>query len=140
MVAGTVVTLVSLPVYTVLFHVYGAMGLAAASDFGIALQTLAIAILLHHRRMVSLASLDYRELGRCLGAAIVSGGAVWVLLDWLGDRLLRAWLGSGATHRRLADAVVLLAGGALWLVATDWVLRKSGSALPRVTRRRLGIR
>ena len=49
------------------FTDYGAMGLAFASDIGIAMQTLAIAGLLHQRHMVSLASLDYRELGRMPG-------------------------------------------------------------------------
>ena len=64
MVAGTIVTLVSLPIYDVLYKTQGATGLAIASDVGIALQTLLIALLLHQRRMVSLASLDYRELAR----------------------------------------------------------------------------
>jgi putative peptidoglycan lipid II flippase len=35
------------------------MGLAIASDIGIALQTVSLAVLLHSRRMVSLASLDF---------------------------------------------------------------------------------
>ncbi len=69
MAAGTIVTLVSLPIYAALYHWHGAMGLAIASDIGIALQTVTIARLLHQRRMVSLASLDYAELGRCLLAA-----------------------------------------------------------------------
>jgi len=78
MVAGTIVTLVSLPLYYALYHWHGAMGLAIASDIGIALQTVTIALLLHQRRMVSLASLDYAELGRCLLASVASGGGVWV--------------------------------------------------------------
>ena len=69
MAAGTIVTVVSLPIYAAFYHWYGAMGLAIASDIGIALQTLTIAVLLHQRHMVSLASLDYAELGRCLLAA-----------------------------------------------------------------------
>jgi len=51
MAAGTVVTLVSLPIYYWLYHLLGAMGLAVASDVGIALQTVSLAVLLHQRRM-----------------------------------------------------------------------------------------
>ena len=63
------------------------MGLAIASDIGIALQTLTIAVLLHQRHMVSLASLDYAELGRCLLAAVASGGAVWAVVWGMGSLL-----------------------------------------------------
>jgi putative peptidoglycan lipid II flippase len=135
MAAGTVVTLVSLPIYYSLYHGYGAMGLAVASDVGIALQTVALAVLLHRRRMVSLASLDYAELGRCLLAAVVSGAGVGVLFEWLGGVLHRAMPG----QIRWIDLAVLLAGTALWVAVVKWVLEKSGSALPRVTRKRLGL-
>ena len=73
--AGTIVTVISLPIYVGLFHGFGAMGLAFASDIGIAMQTLAIAGMLDYGHMVSLASLDYRELGRCLAAALTGGGS-----------------------------------------------------------------
>jgi putative peptidoglycan lipid II flippase len=135
MAAGTVVTLASLPVYAALYRWHGAMGLALASDVGIALQTGAIALLLHKRRMVSLASLDYAEMGRCLLAAIVSGAGVGLLFRWLGSVLLRAMPG----QIRWIDLAVLVAGTALWVVMTKWVLEKSGSALPRVAMNRLGL-
>ena len=73
MVAGTIVTLVSLPIYYSLYHGHGAMGLAIASDIGIAMQTLTIAVLLHQRRMVSLASLDYAGAGPLPGCGAGSG-------------------------------------------------------------------
>ena len=76
MIAGTIVTAVSLPIYNALFHWQGAVGLAIASDIGIAMQTLSIAVLLHRRHMVSLASLDFTEMGRCLLAALCAGAAV----------------------------------------------------------------
>ena len=63
------------------------MGLAVASDIGIALQTVTIAVLLHRRHMVSLASLDYAELGRCLLAALASGAAVWIAVWAVGSVL-----------------------------------------------------
>jgi putative peptidoglycan lipid II flippase len=139
MAAGTIVTLASLPLYAWLYHSLGAMGLAVASDIGIAVQTLALAFLLHQRRMVSLASLDYRELGRCLLAAAASGGAVWVVFIYAVGKLgLLARLHLPIDSRRM-DFVVLLAGTALWFAITTWVLEKAGSALPRVMMKRLGF-
>jgi putative peptidoglycan lipid II flippase len=140
MIAGTAVTLVSLPIYYVLYHMHGAIGLAIASDIGIALQTVVVAVLLHQRHMVSLASLDYAELGRCLFAALSSGAAVGIAV-WAVDHLLVHVPGAPLLHHtRLVDLSVLLAGTALWLAVTKVVLEKSGSALPRVAMRRLGLR
>jgi len=135
MVAGTVITLISLPMYAGLYRAYGAMGLAVASDFGIGMQTLTIAVLLHKRRMVSLAGLDYEELGRCLLAGVVSSAAVWAVLAWL----LHAHALQAHMPSRWAELVVLVIGTALWAAVTDGILRMSGSALPRVLRKRLGI-
>lgn len=140
MVAGTIVTLVSLPVYAAFYHGQGAMGLAFASDIGIALQTGLIAVLLHKRRMVSLASLDFAEMGRCLLAALVAGGAVAALTRALGN-VFTHWQGAHLRGQaRLADLAVLLAGSTLWVFVSKWTLEKFGSALPRVTMRRLGLR
>jgi putative peptidoglycan lipid II flippase len=139
MIAGTIVTLISLPIYAVLYHSFGVAGLAVASDIGIALQTCTIAVLLHTRRMVSLASLDFVEMGRCTLAGIVGG-----LIVWLGVWALRGMLNHvpGApllAHQRLVDLVIVLAGGAVWLAAAKLVLEKTGSALPRVAMKRLGL-
>jgi putative peptidoglycan lipid II flippase len=135
MAAGTVVTLVSLPIYWTLYHWQGAMGLAVASDVGIALQTGAIAVFLHRRRMVSLASLDFAEMGRCLLAAATGGAGVGVLFGWLDGVLHKAV----PSHVYWIDLAILLAGTALWLLIVKWVLEKTGSALPRVTMKRLGL-
>jgi putative peptidoglycan lipid II flippase len=116
------------------------MGLAIASNIGIGLQTLTISLLLHQRRMVSLASLDYAEMGRCLLAALAGGATVWGAV--LG---LHALAGSaGAPHlwltaRRL-DGAELIAGSLLWTLIAVFVLEKTGSALPRVAMKRLGLR
>ncbi len=140
MVAGTIVTAVSLPIYNALFHWQGAVGLAIASDIGIAMQTLSIAILLHKRRMVSLASLDFREMGRCLLASLAAGVAVWFAV-WGWSALLHYIHGSTIAYQtRWADLEIVLAGLALWLVAAKWTLEKTGSALPRVAMRHLGLR
>ena len=140
MAAGTVVTLVSWPIYASLNHWQGAMGLAMASNIGIALQTVTIAVLLHQRRMVSLASLDYAEMGRCLLAAVAAGAAVWGAL--LGLHVL---IGpAGSAHVRLQprtyDVAELVVGSALWTLVVVFVLEKTGSALPRVAMKRLHLR
>ena len=140
MVVSTIVTAVSLPIYNSLFHWRGATGLALASDAGIALQTLAIAVLLHKRRMVSLASLDFAEMGRCLLAACAGGAAAWLM----------AWGVRGLSHRLPAmvrlpyarywlDTAILIAGIVVWTALARWVLEKAGSALPKVAMKRLGL-
>jgi putative peptidoglycan lipid II flippase len=139
MAAGTIITVISLPIYAALYRWYGAMGLAVASDFGIDLQTLTIAFLLHNRRMVSLGSLDYRELGRCLLAATASLAAVSVVFDGLGGILGHGFEAHLAAHGRWTDLAMLLTGTALWLVIAGWVLEKAGSALPIIARKRLGL-
>ena len=129
MVAGTVVTLISLPIYALLYRWHGAVGLAIASDLGITVQTLSLAVLLHQRRMVSLASLDLRELGRCLAAGIVSGTLVWASIAGVGLFV--------HIHSRWMDAAQLLSGSLLWLAIAGWTLSRLGSALPGVALSRL---
>ena len=135
MLASSIITIVAFPLYSLGYHMFGAAGLALASDAGIALQAITLGVLLHQRRMVSLASLDYEELGRCLSAAAVSGAAVGALFGWLDGALHSAIPG----HTQWIDLAVLLAGTALWLAIAKWVLEKSGSALPRVALKRLGL-
>jgi putative peptidoglycan lipid II flippase len=135
MLASTIITLVAFPLYG-LGHLWlGTPGLVLASDAGIALQAICLAVLLHQRHMVSLASLDYAEIGRCLLAAVVSGAAAGLLFGWLGGVARRAQPG----HIRWIDLAVLVAGMALWALIAKWVLEKSGSALPRVAMKRLGM-
>jgi putative peptidoglycan lipid II flippase len=131
MVAGTVVTIVSLPIYTEMYRWQGASGLAIASGLGITLQTLALAILLHRRRMVSLASLDYRELGRCLVAGALGGTAVWI-----GIAAVSRYI---SVHSRLVDAAELVAGSAIWLLVGGWLLNRLGSALPSAALKRFRL-
>jgi len=139
MVAATVVTVVSIPIYAMLYRWQGAIGLAIASDIGIALQTFSLALLLHSRRMVSLASLDFKEMGRCLLAGFASGAAVWLVFTEAEGRLLPLLGARMSAHARWTDIVALVIGTALWLLITKWVLEKTGSALPRVTMKRLGM-
>jgi putative peptidoglycan lipid II flippase len=135
LLASLVIVLAAFPLYGLGYRWYGTAGLALASDAGIGLQAISLAVLLHQRRMVSLASLDYLEMGRCLLAAVVSGAGVGVLFWWLGGLAHRAMPG----QTRWIDLAVLVAGTALWLALVKWVLEKAGSALPRVTMKRLGL-
>jgi putative peptidoglycan lipid II flippase len=148
MVAGTIVTLISLPIYDALYHAQGAAGLAFASDIGITMQTLLIALLLHQRHMVSLASLDYREMGRCLAAGLAGGAGVVLLagaMNWVWAHAFAAGSSdahvlSAHLHRRAEDLVILVAGSVLWFLIARWILARTGSALPRVALKRLGLR
>lgn len=86
MVAGTVVTLASLPIYSTLFERYGVVGLALASNAGIVLHTLAVAVLLHVRGLVSLGGFRWGGTAKVLfttGIAAVScyGVSKLVYLD-----------------------------------------------------------
>ena len=133
MLASTIIVLIALPLYGLGYGWGGAAGLALASDAGIALQAAVLAILLHRRHMVSLASLDFAELGRCLLASMVAGGGVWgglAVLDCTLHPLPGRWM----------DLAILVAGTVLWFVVAKWILQKAGSALPRVTMKRLGLR
>jgi putative peptidoglycan lipid II flippase len=74
MAAVTIITAASLPIYSMLFRSYGVVGLAFASDIGIAANLLALAFLLHYRRMVSLRTLRWDELGKSAITALAAGG------------------------------------------------------------------
>ena len=140
MLASTIILVIAFPLYGLGYRMWGAAGLALASDAGILLQAVTLAVLLHKRRMVSLASLDYAEMGRCLLAACVGGAAAWVV----------AWCVRGLSYhlpamarlpyaRYWLDTVILLVGIVVWTALARWVLEKAGSALPRVAMRRLRL-
>jgi putative peptidoglycan lipid II flippase len=140
MLASTVILLVAFPLYEIGYRMWGAGGLALASDAGILLQAVTLAWLLHRRHMVSLASLDFAEMGRCLLAACAGGAAAWALA-W-GFAAAAAHLPSIARihHARYwIDAAILLAGLAAWTFLAKWILERLGSDLPRVAMRRLGL-
>ncbi len=124
MVAGTIITVASIPVYWALYHALGPMGLAVASDVGILMQTTALAVLLHRRSMVSLAGLEYPELGRALLAALVSFAALAGLRQLV------------HTTSRLHELGLLAVAAILWIGVCALVLRLTGSSLPgQLTRR-----
>ena len=124
-ISGTIVTLVSIPIYALLFHHFGVDGLAMASNLGILAHTVSLAVLLHRYRLVSIASLEYGELARALLAAAV------------------AYLGAFAIVTRLphppsfAGDVLLIATGSLaWAGLGFATLQLSGSQLIQQLRNR----
>ena len=119
MIAGTIVTIISIPVYAILFRSIGAAGLAIASDIGILIQTLTLAILLHRRGMVSFRGLEYVELLRSLLAAVVGYIALLAMRHFMPQ-----------STSRLYELALLALAGAVWIGVSALVLKLSGSALP----------
>jgi putative peptidoglycan lipid II flippase len=129
MVAVTVITSASLPVYSLLFRAYGVVGLAWASDIGIGANLLALAWLLHYRKLVSLRTLRWGELGKSALTGVVAGG---VSLE-VAKGVMPFVSGHGS---RVADLLQLGLISVTWAAATAvglWLLR---SQLPGDLRRR----
>jgi putative peptidoglycan lipid II flippase len=125
-ISGTLVTCISIPVYALLFHRLGVTGLAIASDIGIFAHTLALALLLHGYRLVSLASLHYAELLRALAAAVVGYGGAFACVHLLPVH-------AGYT----GDLIVIAAGSLVWLALSSATLLATRSKLPaQILRRR----
>jgi hypothetical protein len=78
-------------------------------------------------------------MGRCLLAALASGVGVWIVVRAVRGLLMRLPGAPLSVYVRWIDLAVLLAGTAVWLLTTKIVLEKSGSALPRVAMKRLGL-
>jgi putative peptidoglycan lipid II flippase len=131
MVAVTMITAASLPIYSILFHAFGVVGLAWASDIGIGINLLALALLLHKRKLVSLGELRWRELGKAALVAALAGGISFEVAK----AIPLATAGHGS---RTADLMQLALVSVTWLAAVAaglWLLR---SELPGDLRRRKG--
>src|SRR6266403_1123516 len=125
MVASTVITVASLVLYRALFHAFSVVGLAIASDVGIVANTVAAAVLLHRRKLVSLWNLPWAELGKAILVAAVAGALSWSVVRMIPLR------GS-----RVADLESLVLSGITWagaVAAGLWLLR---SDLPQALRRK----
>lgn len=129
MVAVTVITLVSLPIYSVLFHTFGVVGLAWASDIGIGLNLVALAGLLHYRNLVRLGGLRWSELGKAFVTSVVAGAISFEVAKAVP-------VAASGYGRRAADIMQLALVSLTWAAAAAaglWLLR---SELPRDLRRR----
>jgi len=125
MVATTIVTAASLPVYWMLFQKFNVTGLALASDIGIAGNTIVLAALLHRRGLVRVTDLPWREVWKALITASIAGATALLVA-----RLVRI------TGSRVADAEALAIATLTWGAAVAAGLWLTRSELPRMLSRR----
>ena len=123
-IAGWAVTLISIPIYALLFHHIGVPGLAIASDIGMAISTLTLAILLHRNKLVNLRGLEYGELARALLAALISfAGTYWTVHET--TNLLHLHRGHPT------DFILIAIGTTTWALLATATLLATRSTLPR---------
>jgi putative peptidoglycan lipid II flippase len=73
MIATSAITVAIIPIYGALFHSIGNVGLAIASDIGIAVNVLVFAFLLHRKGMVPTAIMRWGEVGKAALVALIAG-------------------------------------------------------------------
>jgi putative peptidoglycan lipid II flippase len=73
MIAGTLITVASVPLYGVLERRFGVLGLVLASNLAIFTHTIVLAFMLQVRGMVSIGRLHLRELAKAIVAAAIAG-------------------------------------------------------------------
>lgn len=125
MIAGTAITVVIIPLYSALFHSMGSIGLAIASDIGIATHTIVLAVLLHRRRLVPFGLMPWAELGKAAITAILAG-----LLAYKAAGLIPL---SGG---RLPDIKAFALASMTWLAAVGFGLWVTKSDLPGALRKK----
>jgi putative peptidoglycan lipid II flippase len=125
MIASTIITVASLPMYGALFRAVGVVGLTIASDVGIFANTAALALLLHRRKLVMTSALPWKELGKAaftsLFALVLSYGVA------------RSVPLSG---NRGADFLSLFLVSITWAAAVAMGLWATRSELPGALKRR----
>jgi putative peptidoglycan lipid II flippase len=125
MVASTVITAASLPIYHAMFRKFGVVGLVMASDLGILMQTVTLALLLHRAQLVRLRGLPWLELGKAFVTALFAGALAWGV-----SRTVHI------TGNRRAGLLAIALIGLTWLAATLLGLWITRSDLPQELRRR----
>jgi putative peptidoglycan lipid II flippase len=125
MIASSLITVASIPIYSALYRVFSTVGLAMASDLGIVANTLALAILLHRRGLVRINDLNWEEIGKAGITALLAG-----LLSYQVGRIAMANNSRGADLKALG--VITLT----WAAATAAGLWLTRSQLPKDLRRR----
>jgi putative peptidoglycan lipid II flippase len=124
MVASTLITIASYPMYDALYHAYSVVGLAMASDLGIAANCLVMAILLHRRKLVLTTGLPWLELAKAAIAAAAAG--------WLSHRVASS---IALNNSRIADLKALALIIVTWAAAVAAGLWLMQSQLLRELRR-----
>jgi len=133
MIAGTVITAASIPIYALLYARFGAAGLAAASGLGIAAHTLALAAL-SPRVLPELrgrAARDLRAIAAAALLAIVAGAAAWAAARAIGELGL---------HGHGADVAAIVIATAAFLLAVASAAAPLGVEEPRLLWRKLARR
>ena len=125
MIASSLITVASLPVYAALFKNFSSVGLTIASDLGIVGNTLALAFLLHRRSLVPLGSMDWPE--------VAKAGVTSVIAGILSYQVARGVLVSGS---RTADLKALGLVTVTWAGAVAAGLWLTKSKLPQDLRRK----
>jgi putative peptidoglycan lipid II flippase len=118
MVAGTLVSAMSLPIYWISFHTLGVAGLVLASDVGIFLHTASLMLLLP-RRLDTVGRRDIIS-GTLRGYLVGTVGAVpaWAAVTWLPH---------GRLHGHLLVVVKLAVGGLIFASLAALVARPLGA-------------
>jgi len=135
MVASSIVTVASLPVYSALYRALSTVGLAIASDVGIVANTLVLAWLLHRQGLIPAGGLPWGELGKALVTAAVAGILGQRVASLVAPGSRSADLATFALGAITWAATVALG---LWLTRSRllWDLRqRKGTAYPRVAER-----
>jgi len=133
MVATSLITLASIPVYSALFHRFSTVGLAMASDLGIVANTLALALQLHRRQLIRINELNWAEIGKAGITSLVAG-----LLSYEAARVLLVNNSRITDFKALGLTTVTWAGavaGGLWLTRSSLVAdlrRRKATSFPRV--------
>jgi putative peptidoglycan lipid II flippase len=125
MIAATLLTGASIPVFWFMFHRRGEVGLAAASDIGIVLQAAVLAWLLHRRRLVPLGSMKWVELGKAFLVSAIAGTVAVMVRGFV-----------PVSGRRIEDVLQLAAVTAAWAIVVAMGLVVTRSELPGAMRRR----
>jgi putative peptidoglycan lipid II flippase len=125
MIASSVITLASLPLYSALYRGFSAVGLVIASDIGIAANCLAIAFLLNRRNLVPAGNLQWKEIGKVLAISVLAG--------LLSSEVAKLVALSGS---RVADIQALGLVSVSWAAAVALGLWLTGSRLLRDLKRR----
>lgn len=125
MIASSIITVVSLPIYAAMFHKFDVTGLVMASDIGILMHTVTLAVLLQRANLVRLRGLPWLELGKAFATALFAGAVAYGV-----SRVVHI------NGSRSADLLAIALIGVTWLTATLLGLWITRSSLPLELRRR----
>jgi len=125
MIASSLITVASIPMYSALYRAFSTVGLAMSSDLGIVANTLALAILLHRRGLVRSDGLDWGEIGKAGITAVIAG-----VLSYQVGRI------AVTNNSRSGDLKALGLVTLTWAAATAAGLWLTGSQLPLDLQRR----